>query len=287
MQTYPTTGPVTLALQIGAGSAEVTTTSEQTASVEVTALDDTDACRQAVLQTQVSMIKDQLTVATPDCRPWLLRRAPRIAIVVRIPQGSRMHLRTAAADTRCSGSYDTVTIASGSADVSLEAVTGSLSAKSGSGDLRFGQVDGDMVVRSGSGDVSIERTSAAGKVTVASGDITIGSATGNLAVASASGQVAVAEAGPGELSVKTASGKVRIGVLAGTRTWLNITSVAGRTNTDLTMTGNTSDSADPVADTGTGTGTERSERPTLLLKVHTASGNIDVVRAESTGAGQM
>jgi DUF4097 and DUF4098 domain-containing protein YvlB len=68
----------------------------------------------------------------------------------------------------------------------------------------------------------------------ASGDIDVGSmASDRLGATTASGDVTVRRAEDGEIEIKSASGKVVVGVLDGTATLLDCSSVAGQVRSEL------------------------------------------------------
>jgi DUF4097 and DUF4098 domain-containing protein YvlB len=170
----------------------------------------------------------------------------------------------------------------GSADLEIVGLAGSLSFKSGSGDCRFGAVEGDVNVKTASGDVSGDSVGGSFSAHTASGDIRVGSVGGEVVGRSASGDVSIGSAAAaqvttvsgdvdlaalrsGSTTIRSVSGDVEVGVARGTRVYLDLASTSGSTVSDLDM----SDAGDAGAD--------------LELHVATVSGDVRVVRAAAAG----
>ena len=90
-----------------------------------------------------------------------------------------------------------------------------------------------MSLKSASGDLRVARAGDACTARTASGAIDIGWAGDLVTASSASGDVTVRDAARGEVSCKSTSGDVAIGVRKGTLVWLDLTTVSGRTTQNL------------------------------------------------------
>jgi DUF4097 and DUF4098 domain-containing protein YvlB len=213
-------------------------------------------------------------VEAPEWTGLLFRRGPRVRVTVHLPQDSELNVTVASADVRAAGRFRTANINSASGDVSIEHITGDGSAKTASADVRIGRVDGDLRITNASGDFFIGRVGGEVSAHSASGDIAVDRVGGSLKATTASGDIQVGAATTGTVQVKSASGDVSIGVVPGTGVWLDLVSISGDTRTNLAMP----QTAGPQGVAG------EPSAATLTLQVRTASGDIDVHRAQERAA---
>jgi hypothetical protein len=260
--------PVTLSLRLAGGSAEIVAEDRRDATVEVVPFDNSDASRDAAARTRVELHDGTLFVQTPEWTGWLFRRGPQVRVSVRLPQDGGLAVKVASADVGAAGRYRSASLVSASGDLSVEHVTGDVSANAASGDVRVGRADGSLKVNGASGDVAVGYVGGETSANSASGDIVVSHAGGSLRAATASGDVRVGTATTGTVRVNSASGEVTIGVAAGTGVWLDLTSISGDTRTDLAMPGGHGDQS----------------AATLSVQVRTVSGDIDVHRTEVRAA---
>jgi hypothetical protein len=262
MPEFPCSTPITVDVRIFGGSVELHAEPRDTALVEVSPYDTSDGAQEAAAQTRIELTGDTLLIAAPEASGWLLRRAPRLRVTARVPAGSSARVRVASADVTGHGEWDQVKINSAAGDAYFEHVAEDLTINNASGDVRAVRVGGRLTVKTASGDVSAEQAGGPVDVTSASGDVDIDTAGGDVNVKTASGDTRVRAARQGTLRATTVSGDVWVGVVAGTGVWLDLTTLSGRTSSDLNM-----------SDEG-GTGTNHN----LTLHVRTVSGDIDVRR---------
>jgi DUF4097 and DUF4098 domain-containing protein YvlB len=265
MQNFDRTTPVTVALRTQRGKVDISATDGATVQVDVVPLDGSDAAADAARNTQVALEGDTLYIQTPHSDTWLWRRTPKLGISVRVPAGSSIAAKLAAADIRATGRYAVAQVDLASGDAWLEEVTGDAQLKSASGDVTVGLVGGGLRVGSASGDLEIGDVIGDVSATTASGDIAIRSVGGSLKAGTASGDMKVGVVRRGHTELKSASGDVEVGVAAGTGVWLDVNTASGSTRNDLSMGGDT-----PPPD----------GRPaaTLQLQIRTASGDVRIRR---------
>jgi Putative adhesin len=263
MPEFPCANPITVDLRVSGGSVELHAEPRDTAVVEIAPYDRSDGSREAAAQTRVELTGDTLVIAVPEGSGWLLRRSPRLLVTVRVPAGSSGRLRVASADVTCHGEWTQVKLNTASGDAYVEQVAEDLTVNTASGDVRAMRIGGRFAVKTASGDVSAERVGGAVDVTSASGDVQIGEAAADTNVKTASGDTQVGAARHGTLRATTVSGDVSVGVVTGTGVWLDLTTLSGRTRSDLEMSGE-----------GGGTGTSHN----LTLHVRTVSGDIEIRR---------
>lgn len=234
---YDTPGPITLHVEVGAGSVSVLAADTARTVVDVTG-------RRAE-EVRVEHTGDTVHVVAPRGRSGLFGRSDSLAVRVVLPARSRLDSRTGSADVHVEGALGGCELRSGSGDLRLETVegaaevvvgsgdlalgwAGTLTVKSGSGDIQVGEVTGAAAVTSGSGDVSIGRTVEELAVKTGSGDLHVGDASGGVALSTGSGSLTVGRIADGEVVLRSASGGARIGVPEGTPVWTDVTTVSGR-----------------------------------------------------------
>jgi hypothetical protein len=263
MPEFPCPGPITVDLRLAGGTVDLHAEPRETAAVEVSPYDTSDASQQAAEQTRVELAGDTLMIAAPDNSGWAIRlRAPRLRVTVRVPTGSGARLRVAAADVTGHGEWSQVKLSAASGDAYLERVTGDLTVNTASGDVRAVQVDGRLTVVTASGDVSAQQVAGSIDVKSASGDVQVEEAGADVNVKTASGDTQVRAARYGAVRTTTVSGDVSVGVVSGTGVWLDLNTLSGRTHSDLTVTD--------------GSGPDAS--PDLAVHVRTVSGDIGLHR---------
>ena len=252
---FETHEPVHLYVEVGRGSVQVHAEETTETLVEV---DGRDAGEVVVEQSG-----RQVSVVAPRQR-GLFGGDKDLHVRVRLPLESELAIKTGSADVGVEGTVGPSKIRTGSGDLRMDDVTGPLLFETGSGDLSVDVVNGELRAKSGSGDVSIRHTTAAVAVSTGSGDVHLGTCEGptivktgsgdldvtdagsDLALTTGSGDLVVRRARRGKLSVKGASGDVRVGIPAGTPVWTDISTVSGSLRSDLQGVGQPEDGADHV-----------------------------------------
>jgi hypothetical protein len=176
-----------------------------------------------------------------------------------------------------------IRIQSQSADVSVTGRAERLEARTASGEVRVDDVTGPSVVQTASGDIQIRSSgscdlrSASGGILAravtgeavahsTSGDVELAATGGNVNARTVSGEIRVLDLTAGRVELTTVSGDVEIGLHAGSLAAVDLSTVSGRTETDL-----------PVSDDAPAA--EDDDAPRLELKVKTTSGDIRIRRA--------
>jgi autotransporter translocation and assembly factor TamB len=265
MPEFPCSGPITVDLRLGGGSVELHAEPRDTAVVEVAPYDSSDASREAATQTRVELSGDTLMIAGPEASGWLLRRSPRLQVTARVPAGSTGRLRVASADVTGHGEWANVKLNTASGDAYFERVTGDLTVNTASGDVRAVLVGGRLTVKTASGDVTAQQVDGTADITSASGEVQIDESGADVSAKTVSGNTRVGAARQGTVRANTVSGDVSIGVISGTGVWLDLSTLSGKTRSDLDMSGAGSAVVPPDH--------------TLALQVRTVSGDIEVHRA--------
>jgi hypothetical protein len=264
MYEFDRSTPVTVALRVQGGHVEITAEERASVEVQIAALDDNDSAREAARRTRVVLEDDTLLVQVPGTEYWQWRRSPRLGITIKVPAGSALAGKSAAAGVRASGVYSVLQLNVASADVEVDEVAGDAQLEAASGDLSIARVGGGLRIKSSSGALRIGDVSGDVSAETASGAIALRSGGGSLRAKTASGNVEIGMLRQGKAQIGTASGDVRVGVASGTGVWLDLDTAAGRSTSDLTPHGEAPPADNPAH---------------LELRVRAASGDIHVHRA--------
>lgn len=239
IQEFPCPEPATADIKVGAGAVTVTAWNEPMVAVHVTAYDGSEASRSAAESTRVHFAGGRLSVETDPHQGggWLMGRRGRVRVEVHLPSGSTLRANVGSADIKTVGAIADMVAHTGSGDVSIVEASGDVNVESGSGDVRAEIVGGELRVQTASGDVIAQKVAGRIVVETASGDIRIDNAVSDVRVRTASGDVRIGSVSTGEIAANSVSGDVYVGVVSGTRVWLDVSSVSGSTRNELDMTG--------------------------------------------------
>ena len=253
---FETHRPVHLLTELGQGSVNVVATDTTETHVEVTGRDAEDVA--------VRQDGDRISVVAPRQRSGFLGREHRLDVVVTLPTGSELTIRTGSADIDVSGTVaggqlksgsgrvrvDTtdapLSIASGSGDVDVDTATAEVRVKSGSGSVRLADLATTSAVSTGSGGVQIGTNRGPVVVKTGSGDLEVREAEADVTLSTASGDLVVGTARRGRLTAKAVSGDVEVGIPAGVPVWTDISTVSGSIRSRLAGVGEPQDGADHV-----------------------------------------
>ena len=137
------------------------------------------------------------------------------------------------ADVAGRGRFGTAKVNTTSGDVSLGAVAGDANVKTVSGDLDVERVDGKANLSSVSGDLELGPVAGEISASTVSGDLHVTSAGSSVNAKGVSGDVTVESVRRGEARLQSVSGDITLGVAAGARVWMDVSSMSGSTQSDL------------------------------------------------------
>jgi DUF4097 and DUF4098 domain-containing protein YvlB len=253
---FETHQPVSLYTEIGKGSVKVAATDTTETHVEISG-------RDAEL-VQVHQTGDQISVTGPKQRGGFFSSDNRLDVVIELPTGSQLAIKTGSADITVTGAVAASQLKSGSGDVEIDVADGPLVIETGSGDIRVEEARSAIKAKSGSGDVLVVDASNALQVSTGSGDVQLWTTHGPAVVKTGSGDIKVGDAGTdvsmttgsgdlvvstarrGRLTAKGASGDVHVGVPAGVPVWTDISTVSGEIRSNLQGGGQPEEGADHV-----------------------------------------
>lgn len=264
---FSTPGPVQLRLRNPAGDVQIIAGDTTDTTVEV--IPRSRSAEEAAERTRVELSADgsRLDVEAPDRRSGF-GSAAKLGMIVRLPAGSRVDAGTASADLVCRGELGGLDASTASGGVAVDEVDGNVGVRTASGDIVLGAVSGNVDGKTASGDVRVGSTGGHCHAMTASGDVSLGACSGEVSVRTASGDIAVQQAERGTVSITTMSGDVRVGVRRGVTAWLDLSTLSGRTRSDL-------DHQDgPPAD----------DAAALSINVRTMSGDITLSRGSMQSA---
>lgn len=227
--TFSTPQPLMLRVRNPAGGVQITSTETAETTVEVV---PRGGGKDGAERTRVELSGDgtRLDVEAPERR---FGSADRLTMIIGLPAGSRADIHTASADVSCRGMLGGLEVATASGDVAADRVEGDVTVSTASGDVGLGTVTGSLECKSASGDVRALGVEGGCRTTSASGDVLVGSCGGDVLTRTASGDVHVRQAERGSVDVTTMSGDVKVGVRRGTVVWLDLSTLSGRTRSDL------------------------------------------------------
>lgn len=205
---------------------------------------------------EVSKAGDRVSVRHPS--RWSLRgRSCRL--VVTAPPGTDVTVDSASAEVRLTGLLGAVRVRTASGDVTVDEAT-RLDVTTASGNTTCAGIEHDASVTSISGDCTVTRAGGRLEVSLASGDLRVEHCEGDLQFGSTSGSARVGCCNGSDISLRSISGDLRLGLPTGIRVDADLSTVSGRAHL-------------PDATSTTG------ERRPVRLKVKTVSGDIRLERS--------
>ena len=276
MTEFTTPEPITLSVELAAGTVDVSTSAAGTSTVELEPARPGDPEALALIErARVTLDGSTLVVHVPaGGLRGLLRRVPEIVARIQVPAGTALQAATKSADVTASVTLRQLRLSTASGDATIGHVTGDASVDTASGDVRIDLVDGNVRTKSASGGISVDGCRGDARCQSSSGDVRLGDVGRELDAKTSSGDV-TADAVGGAASVRTASGDVRLGGVGAGRSeisavsgdvsvavapdlgvWLDVSSVSGRIRSTL----------NDAASGGSGA--------PASLTVHTVSGDI-------------
>ncbi len=276
MHVFDTHGKTRLRVKNAAGLISVEPSETDRTTVELEALRDDDATREAIERATVEMNGTEVSIEIGvggkgfGVGPaWItFGRTPQVGIRIRCPEDTDLDCASASADVTTSGRLGNVEFKTASGDIAVEQVAG-LRVQSASGDVRAAMIDGEARIQTVSGDVRLGTVTGPASATLVSGDFAIDDAHTDLSAKTVSGDQRIGAIREGQIGVQSVSGDVRIGVRPGTRLRIDANSTSGDVSSELDVKDTPSD------------GSAQSE---ARLAAKTVSGDIEITRAAAVSA---
>lgn len=282
MTTYATPQPITAIIELAAGEIELRAGEGTETVVDVApsyALNEADVA--AAEQTRVEFTNGVLKVIGARGRGiGMLRKPGSVRVIVSLPDGSaaqastgfgrvvssgrlgETRVRTGAGDVQIDDAAS-LDVATGIGEVSAHVITGDVKCKTGSGAVRIARADGAAHIRNSNGDTYLGEVNGPASVKSSNGKVTIDRARSDVRAATANGNVSLGSVHGGTVVLKTAMGRIAIGIAEGTAARLDLHTSFGNVLNDLAPT-------DGPAGAGT----------TVEIVAQTSAGDIVISRAE-------
>ncbi len=250
---FDTPAPVRLYCELGRGSVRLTATNTDQTTIELSG--------PVADQVDVRHAGDEISIVAPRQHTGFFGGEAEVFVEVTLPTRSDALVRSGSADLSLVGEYAACALRSGSGDVQVETVTEPSQVETGSGDVTIDVANAELRVKSGSGDVQIRHAGSEVAVSTGSGDVRIATAHGSTAVktgsgdltvedahddvslATASGDMVVATAHRGRLTMRGATGDVKVGVPAGIPVWTDVSTLTGDISSTLDGAGEPAEGA--------------------------------------------
>jgi DUF4097 and DUF4098 domain-containing protein YvlB len=264
MPTFDTPEPISATIDVVIGDVRITAGDGGATVVEVR---PSDASSQedvkAAGQTRVEYADGHLLVKAPKLRSWSIRSGGgSIDVTISLPAGSRVQGAGQLADFHCDGrlgdcriktglgrirldAAETVSLKSGTGDISVDRATGDAEVTAGSGEVRLRELDRSAVIKNSNGDTWIGEARRDVRVRTANGSIAVDLTNASVVAKTASGDVRLGEVVRGSVVLETRSGDLEIGIREGTAAWLDVSSAVGKIHNAL----DTADSPEASAET--------------------------------------
>ena len=292
MPTFDTPAPISVSVDIGAGSLEIITSDRADTVVEVRPSDPAKKVDVgAAEQTQVSYSDGTLTLKAPrnwrQYVPW--SEDGSVDVKIELPSGSRLRGEagvgvqalgpTGRSELRGTGLLGECTFKVGCGDIQLSQA-GPLQLRTGAGDVTVERAVGHSEITTWSGAVHVSRTEGTAVIKSSNGDIWVGEAKADLRVTTANGKIWVAlacsdveaktangnvqldEVTGGTVRAQTAAGKVEVGVRRGVAALLDLETPRGKVLNGLDASG-----------------PPQPGEPSVEVRARTGFGDISVFRA--------
>jgi DUF4097 and DUF4098 domain-containing protein YvlB len=274
MPTFDTPGPITATVDVIAGELRVVASDRPDTVVHVRPADESEERdRRAAEETRVELLSGTLTIRGPRHPTFgVFGKVGVVDVLVELPAGSEIEAKIGAGGIRCSGELGDCRLRSGAGDVqveqsgsanlstgfglvAVESVTGDAKLTTGSGKLRVRSVTGPAVLKNGNGECWVGHAGSELRIHSANGDIVADHAGASLTANTANGDIRVRELVRGTTTLRTAAGRIEIGIRQGTAARLDVNTHYGRVHNEMTSTegpATTDEQAEVRARTGFG-----------------------------------
>jgi hypothetical protein len=250
--TFETPEPISATITVVIGDVRISAGDRDTTAVEVQPSDPSNGeDRKAAEQTVVDYANGHLHVRTPKLRSWLPGKSGgSVDVTVALPAGSNVHGGGQLADFHSDGRLGecritaglgrirvdeaaTLSVKSGSGDITVDRVTGDAEVTAGSGDVRLRELDAAAVIKNSNGDTWVGEARGDARFKAANGSIAVDRADASLVAKTANGDVRLGEVVRGSVVLETRAGDLEFGIGEGTAAWLDVSSRVGKIHNAL------------------------------------------------------
>jgi DUF4097 and DUF4098 domain-containing protein YvlB len=255
MSTFHTPGPITATVYLVIGELQVVASERPDTVVHVRPAEATeDRDVRAAEQTVVEFASGALTVRGPR-QPGLgiFGKVGAVDVLVELPAGSDLEAKLGVGGIRCTGALAECRLRTGAGDLRVEqaeslhlktgmglaaaeTVTGGARLTTGSGRLQLRSVAGPAVLKNGNGEIWIGRADGDLQISSANGDIAADHAGGSMTANTANGDIRISELVRGSATLRSAAGRIEVGIRRGTAARLDVQTQFGKVHNEMTVT---------------------------------------------------
>ena len=255
MPAFDTPGPITAAVDLVAGDLRVAASDRLDTVVQVRPADETDDRDvRAAEQTRVEFASGTLTVRGPR-QPGLglFGKVGAVDVLVELPDGSGLEAKLGVGGAYCTGALggcrlhtgagdlrveqaETASLSTGIGLVTADTVTGDAKLTTGSGKLQVRSVAGAAVLKNGNGEIWVGHAASDLRINSANGDIGADQADASITASTANGNIRVRELVRGSATLRSAAGRIEIGIRPGTAARLDVHTQYGKIHNEMTAT---------------------------------------------------
>jgi hypothetical protein len=255
MYTFDTPEPISVTVELSAGSVRIVATDRVDTIVDVRPGDESRSADQgAAAHARVEFADGRLLVKAPPSRGLgnyiSIGRGDSIEVAIELPAGSQIQGSGTRAVFRSQGRLGDCAFQNVFGNVELDR-TGSLDLETVNGDLMLEEATGHVKVSSVSGQVRVHRVHGTVEIESASGDLSVGEASGDQLLNTGKGRISVevahaglrAQTGMGNIRVGeivrgsvelgTGTGGIDVGIRNGTAAWVDASSRMGKVHNTL------------------------------------------------------
>jgi DUF4097 and DUF4098 domain-containing protein YvlB len=280
MPTFPTPGPIDVAINLQVGRIDVVA-SDRSDTVVTVAPSNSKTSDKAIGDTRISFADGRLSVIGPKPKiSWIgPTSGDSVDITVEVPSDSRLTAEIAVGNLRTTGRLGATRIKSATGSVDVDATAdlwlraahggatvsradGGVDITAAYGQIRVDCVTGDALLKSSYGGIHVGESGGDLEAKLSYGDLTITQALGSVTAKTAFGNATIDEVSSGSIELDSGFGQVTVGVRAGVAAWLDLFSKTGRVRNDLA-----------------GESAPAASEQTVDVRARTSSGDITIKRA--------
>ncbi len=268
MPTFHTPGPISVEVDMVAGSVHLIASERSDTTIVVNPDDPSEhADVEAAGRTMVDLEGRTLVVRAPRARGIGnlvgFARTGSVDVTIELPEKSSLQVKTGAGDVTADGVFGDTTVETGAGAIHLDRAAGvrlrsgagslSLNRSRGdaeittAGDIQLTRLDGDAEIKNQNGKTWIGEVGGGIGVRSANGDIRVDLAHSSVSAKTSNGSIGIGEVGAGEVNLETGFGGVEVGIREGAAAWVDATTRFGRVINSLEATGNPGDEGGRVA----------------------------------------
>ncbi|RKF22886.1 DUF4097 family beta strand repeat-containing protein [Micromonospora globbae] len=260
MPSFDTPGPISVSIELVAGDVRITAGPRTDTVVQVRPADESDDRDvRAAAQTRVEYASGRLVVRGPRQPNFgIFGKTGSVEVTIDLPAGSGVDGKLGVGAVNCAGSLADCRLKTGAGDLQVEDagaltlvtgygaaiaenVAGDAEVTTGSGKLSLRAVGGQAVLKNSNGDTWVGEVGGELRVRAANGHIVAERSAASVTATTANGEIRIGEIVRGVATVRTAAGRIQVGIRRGTAALLDLHTSFGKVHNDLDATAGPAD----------------------------------------------